>query len=859
MHSRSLSAVLLTVWTVVLPVVAGGQSGAGGPSPSETTVKRAIGPRYSGSFVRKFFLGREYRDLWATPITVPVLNLQTFAGGLTPVSRGGGQQTTSIRFHGADGRDFYFRSIDKDPSPNLPPELRKTIAAAVVQDQTSSAYPTAPLIVSALLDGAGVLHGAPLLFILPDDERLGEFRKDYAGLIGFLEPRVAAPAPGEPAWGDATEIIGGDELFERVTASPDDRVDARAFLRARLVDMLVGDWDRHRDQWGWVRYGDQTPHLWQPVPRDRDFAMVSYDGLFLYIGRNTLPQLITFRENYPGILGLTWNGRELDRHFLMDLTPGVWDSIAIDLKSKLTDEVIESAVHQLPAEHFVLIGEPTIKILKGRRDGLPQISRKFYRMLAHQAEVYGTDADELATLEARSDSLVELSIARKDSTGKVDQPYLRREFSTHVTHELRIFLHGGNDSTVVSGRLNGMTVRVVGDSGSDALIDSTGVHWARMYDADNGTEVSRGVKLDRRPYTPPPKRTPTEIPARDWGSRWTPTTSVILSNPDVGLFVGGGRTLTIYGFRKFPYASRHAFRAGIATGPWTYRADYTGEWRKENSSSYAQIYAKASGIETLRFSGFGNEITQPSPGARNYFRVTQKQYSLEPAYIFQLARHIQFSAGPLVRFVHTDANKGRFIATLEPYGVGDFGEVGARASFTVDSRNRPVAASHGAFLTVGGSAYPGAWDVKSAYGRLYAEASTYLSPRLPLNPTLALRVGGRKTLGPYPYFDAAAIGGSNNVRLGRENRFAGDASAYGNAELRLALAHQVLGASFDVGVFGLADVGRVYLEGESSDKWHPAAGGGVWVSILEPVNTLSISWARSEQRTAFYLMIGFGI
>jgi hemolysin activation/secretion protein len=113
--------------------------------------------------------------------------------------------------------------------------------------------------------------------------------------------------------------------------------------------------------------------------------------------------------------------------------------------------------------------------------------------------------------------------------------------------------------------------------------------------------------------------------------------------------------------------------------------------------------------------------------------------------------------------------------------------------------------------------------------------------------------------GPYPYFDAAAIGGTNTVRLGRENRYAGDASVYANAELRLALARQVLGSSFDVGVFGLADVGRVYLEGESSDKWHSAAGGGAWVSVLEPVNTLSIAWARSEQRTAFYLMIGFGI
>ena len=72
-------------------------------------------------------------------------------------------------------------------------------------------------------------------------------------------------------------------------------------------------------------------------------------------------------------------------------------------------------------------------MLKGRRDELPQIARKFYRMLARQAEVYGTDAGEVANLVARSDSLMELSIARKDSAGNLEAPYLRRQFSTQIS------------------------------------------------------------------------------------------------------------------------------------------------------------------------------------------------------------------------------------------------------------------------------------------------------------------------------------------------------------------------------------------------------------------------------------------
>jgi hypothetical protein len=852
------TVVLVFAALVSLPRAGIGQGDSETAAPPDS-VHQALGPRYAGSFFRSFFLGREYRDLWATPVSIPVLDLASFGGGLTPVSRGGGQQTTSLRLQSADGREFYFRSIDKDPSPNLPPELRGTIAAAVVQDQTSSAFPTAPLIVAALLDAAHVLHGEPYLFILPDDQRLGEFRRDFAGLVGMLEPRVAAPAPGDSVWGGASEIIGGDELFERVSRSPDDQVDIAALLRARLMDMLVGDWDRHRDQWSWVRFGDQTPRRWQPVPRDRDFAMVSYDGALLYVGRTTFPQLITFRSKYPSVLGLTWNGRELDRHFLMQLPPEEWQTITLELKDAITDEVIDSAVRRIPPEHFALNGERTIQILKARRDDLPGIARRFYEMLAGQAEIHATGADELATLVARDDSILDLSVSVRSATGELQPAYLHRTLTRHETREFRLFMGGGNDSVIISGPLHGMKVRVVGDSGVDALVDSAGVHWARMYDEDDGTSVSRGIHLDRRPHIPPPKRTPTEIPARDWGSRWTPSTTVVLGAPDVGFFLGGGRTLTVYGFRKYPYASRHAFHFGIATGPWTYRAEYHGEWRKESSRSYAQVFVRASGIEVLSFNGFGNELVIPPRGGQ-YYRVTQDQYEIRPSMVFALADHLSIDVGPLARLVRTDANRGRFIAALDPYGTGDFGSVGARAEFTFDTRDRPIAASHGALITVAGTVYPGWWDVRRAYTRLAAEASTYLTARkLPLHPTLALRAGGRKLFGPYPYFDAASIGGVGTVRLGRQNRFAGDAAVYGNSELRLTLARQVLGSSFDVGVFGLADVGRVFLEGEHSEKWHPAAGGGAWFSLLQPVNTVSIAWARSDQRTAFYLMLGFGI
>jgi hypothetical protein len=819
------------------------------------TVDTAIGSRYHGGWTRRFLLGSDYRELWNARIAIPVLDLAAFAGGLTPVSRNGGEQWSALRFHAADGREFVFRAVERDPGENLPAALQ-ALPHPVIQDQTSSLHPGASLVVTTLQEAAGVLHPATRLVLLPDDSLLGEFRRDYAGAVGTLEQRVAPPLPGEKAWGNASEIIDSDELFYRVERSPDDRVDVRALLRARLIDVLVGDWGRDRDQWTWVRFGDEHPRRWVPVARNPDYAMVSYDGLLMALGRTNFPQLVPFRGKYSGVLGLTWGGRELDRRWLMELGPQAWDSVTRDLRGRLTDSVLASAVVEMPAPWYQRNGRTTLDRLRERRKGLLDMSHKFYRMLAAEAELRATDQDDVATVVAEEDSGFTVSLRAVGTADSVPDPYLVRRFLRRQTRELRLFLGSGNDSAVVKGELKGLTLRIIGDSGTDVLADSTGR--ARLYDSDPGTVVVRHGKLDTRSYLAPVRATPSEIPARDWGHRWTPSTSVVTSSPDVGFFLGVGRSLTVYRFRTFPYASRHVFQAGVATGPWTPRLDYLGEWRKENSRTYLQLHARGSGIETISFLGFGNENPAP-PGGKNYFRVTQQQYLLEPSLIVPFNKQLQLSAGPVARYVVTGANRGRFISKAHPYGDGNFGQVGIRGQLDWDTRDHPVAATRGFYLTGGGSAYPGWWGVKQGYAILFAEGSLYLSPPVPLAPTVALRLGARKNFGPYPYFDAATIGGIETVRLGRHNRFAGDASTYADTELRLALLRGIFGTGADLGVFGLADVGRVFFAGESSTKWHAAAGGGAWVSVFQPANTVSLSWARSEHRTAFYLMMGFGI
>lgn len=814
---------------------------------ADSTELQAAGPEYEAGGLYRFLFGAGYRELWTRPIQVPVLDLATYAGGLTPISRTGGQQTRSLRLRSADGRLFFFRSVDKDPSSVLPPDLQGTIAASVVQDQTKSALPTAPLVVAKLLTAAGIPHADPTIVVLPDDPVLGEFRPVFAGLMGTLEAGVGG------SWGGATAIISSDSLITLISQSSDDRVDAAAFLKARLFDVMIGDWDRHRDQWRWARFADSLPRRWQPVPLDRDQAFAKYDGLLLSFARQAAPQLTNYGPGYPGMVGATWNGRDLDRRFLVGLERSAWDSVARALRGALTDSIIRDAVRALPPQHYTIIGVTLIDWIRLRRDQLQDAARSYYSLLAGQVDVHATAGADRASITRSEKGEVDLKLTASGDT----TPYVSRRFKPSETRDLRLFLGDGADTAVVRGEGHRITVRVLGEEGSDGLIDSTRAGDNRFYDDPSGPPTTSGFaeKVDRKPYSPPRTPDPKAPPPRDWGNRWQANIWAS-GGPDIGLFLGASQTFSTYGFRKMPFASRHRVRVGFATGPQAFRGEYHGEWQMENSGTRVELLLRGSGIDVIRFHGFGNEVE--APGSDQFYRVTQQQYSASPGMSFQLGPKLGFSLGPEVKYVHTDIRRNRFLATLDPYGDGGFGEFGARADLVFDARNRRTGATHGGMIAIGGTIRPPWWDVKEAFGDVHGEATVFLSPRAPLDPTLSFRLGGRKIWGAYPYFESAFIGDRGTVRLGRENRYAGDASAYGSSELRLELFHATLVVPTEVGVFGLADVGRVFLAGETSDKWHSAVGGGLWLGFLSRAGTLSAAVASSEERTRLYVQAGFG-
>jgi hypothetical protein len=829
-------------------LLAGARLHAGEPEPASSsarTLQVIAGPEYQAGGFHRFIFGSGYRTLWTTPIEVEVLDLESFSGGLTAEKKGGGRQTQSLTFEGADGREWKFRSIDKDPTAVLPKALQNSFVDQIAQDQISASLPANATVVDALTDALGILHVNRRLFVLPDSPRLGEFREEFAGMLGTLEEKPSVEPPVTPGFAGYRGLVDMEELEKQLDAGARERVDSRAFLKARLFDMLIGDYDRHKDQWDWAREEDSG--RWIPVPKDRDLAFVKFDGLLLDLIRPSQPRLVDFEDSYPSILGLTWQARFLDRRHLADLDWPAWAAVAEEMWAQLTDPVIDAAAARLLPPYYRLHGPTLAAQLKARRQGLPVAARRFYTLLAREAEVHGTDeADSLQILRQR-DGAVEVVVAGSSGV------YFRRRFDPLETDEVRVFLKGGDDRGISEGQGSpGVKVRLVGGEGNDLLDDSAG-GYTRFYDSRGQNRVvkGRGTKEDSRPHMTPLDAAGN--PVRDWGGA-TGMRPWIRAGGEYGLILGAVLERTGYGFRKHPYAHRHTLHLGYSTGLETGGARYNYESLRTDNRARVQVEAKVSALDVIHYYGFGNETGDPQPD--DFYDVRQTQFAFAPSYRLDLAS-IDVSIGPVLKYANTGQSSATLLGQEQPYGADRFGQAGAWARLVLDRRDRESAPSRGAFFCAEGSFYPKLWSVSDAFGEVHGHVTTYATAPLPLEPSLALRAGGHKVWGRYPFQEAATIGGGETVRGLRRQRYAGDASVYGNAELRLLLARREGAGAGRFGIFGLADAGRVFLRGESSDRWHTAVGGGLWLSVAKAENVVSLAVARSEGRVQVYLRGGF--
>lgn len=820
--------------------------------PGDTVLVRPA-RQYEAGALHRWLMGDGYRDLWSVEIPVEVLDLRTYAGGLEPIRLGGGQQTQSIRFQGSDGLVYTFRSVDKNARRGLDPVLRNSLAADVMQDQISSLMPLSAMVVSEILDAAGLFHPQPRLVVMPDDPRLGEYMVNFAGVLGWIELRPDEGEDDTPGFAGSERVVGSDRLYERLEEESDNLVDQRAFLKARYIDFLVGDWDRHPDQWRWAGFPDtigaRDVTLFQPVPRDRDWALARLDGLIQTVASVPYPQYVGFSADFPDPLAASWNGRGLDRRLMSELDSADFAEVARELTSALTHEVIERAVRQLPDAYYALEGATIERALKARRDQLVDFAERYYDLLARWVDVAATDEDEYITIDRADDGSMTLTIFDLRNGEPRPEPYYQRTFRPSHTEEVRLYAQGGDDRIEVLGSESSdpIRLRVVSGGGDDIVDDQTSGQSLAVHDhrGDNEFRLGRAALLDERAWEPAddPAADLHGARSRDWGSMWSPS-PVIGANPDEGLIIGTRMSRIGYDFRHFPWQNQLDVAVSVGTATWRPNASLTWEAHTPARRFRAQYELTWRGARADRFYGFGNDTR--APGDDDLYRARRSELGITARLLASpiAGASVGFEAG--YRRFDAQENRGTIIAAVDPYGYGEFDQFEVTAFGSLDRRDDPWHPRSGFRADLTASFSPSQLDVVESYGFVDADLAAYFgSTRLPLEPTLALRALGRRTFGTAPYFAGASLGGGNTLRGYRNQRYLGDASLAGSAEVRASVSDFFLLFPGELGVLGLADAGRVWVDGTSEGEWHATGGFGLWATLVDQY-ALSLTMAKGE-------------
>lgn len=842
---------------VMSPYLGTAQNTAG--EKNKNTTKVAANTQYdkAGKF-KRIMLGDHYRKEWATPVEVQVLDMENEAGGLTPVKLGGGMQTTSLRLKGGNGKEYVLRSVNKDPSKAIAEELRGTFAEDLVQDQISSANPFAPMVVSALATAAGIFNNRPQLVYVPASPRLGTYAEKFAGTLCLFEERPNADEANGQVYSGASKVINSQKLFAKVYNSSNEQVDEKAFVKARLFDMLMGDWDRHEDQWQWAAFttGDKT--LYKPIPRDRDQAFPRMDGAIPSLSSRkwALRKIQHFDYTIRDINGLNFNGSFLDRSFTTRLVLADWLDAAKSLQQLLTDNVIDSSCTFFPAEIYALDGKEIAAKLKQRRNDLEKYAEAYYYFLSEEVNVVGTNGTDVFEVVRVSDNETKVTVYEQSKTKIIYQ----RTFLRSETKEIRLYGLDGNDVYDIDGTTGkSIVIRAIGGKGEDKYTDESNVAGAgkhtKIYDDANnvityGDETKRHLSNDslKNNYN-----------RRAFRYDWLAPLPQFGYNPDDGIYLGFGFVFKKQQFGKAPFGSIHALGGSYAFETGAYNFWYKGTFREFVGKWDLGVKAIVNAPNyTRNYYGLGNE-TQKADTSSNYYRMRFDQLLGGISLRHQLGKKGFIETGVEFESVRVEESEGRFVCNpSSKLDSSDFERknyVNVKLNYQFSTVDNEFYPAKGIKFIPGISFSQNTADKEKNFVRLSFENYFYISFG---KFTLAASSGIATNLGnDYEFFQANSLGGTSNLRGYRRDRYAGKTSLYSSTELRYKAG--MVNGYFMKGYWGLlafADNGRVWMPDEESSTWHSGYGGGIWFLPFNKI-AFTATYGASKEDNILNIKAGF--
>lgn len=826
------------------------------------------------TLVHNWFLGSHYKDLYSRPIVAKTATLDTLYGGLKPAQAGGGHQSKSLRLKDSDDKEYVMRALKKSAARFLQAvafkdqyvenQFENTYAENFLLDFYTTSHPYTPFVVGNLADKIGVSHTNPELFYIPKQDALDEFNKDFGDELYMVEERPTDSQKDLASFGKPEAIIGTDDLLKNLQKDEKYSVDEKSYIKARLFDMLIGDWDRHFDQWRWGEYKEGEKVIYKPIPRDRDQAFSKYDGAILAIVMN-IPDLRHMQTFKDKISNVKWFNREpypLDIAFIKNSSKNDWKEQAKYIQDNLSDEDIVSAFKNLPVEMQDETIETIKAKLKVRKSDLQQYASEYYKVLQKTILIVGTNKKDKFVIDKIKKNTIEIKQYRIKNDG--EELVLTKEIKASQTCEVWIYGLDDDDVFEVTGKAKSHTkVRLIGGENNDSYNVQNGKKIIvydfkskkNEYKTDNQTKkvITDDYETNMYDYKKPKFNAWTGLPSIGY-------------NPDDGVKFGAVVNYTKNGFKQNPYTQKHTFKANYYFATDGIEASYDVKFPQAVGNWNIEIETRATSANfAINYFGFGNEtINNDDDEGMDYNRVKIQQYRLAPMLkkVGSFGSEVSFQL--TMETIEVEGTQNRFInlpaaAPARVFEHQQFAGVTAKYSYeNSDNKSNP---------TLGmGFMISGSWktNVKDE-NRNFPTLESKLNFNHKIDPkgrlVLATLLKGKMLLNNnFEFYQGATLGGDYDLRGFRNERFLGKSSFFQSSDLRVNIG-TIKGSLVPMtyGLLGGFDYGRVWIDGEDSDKWHHSYGGGLWLNGLNVV-TARLTFFKSEidgARIAFGLGFGF--
>lgn len=814
----------------------------------------ASGHYHKSSFYRKMW-GEHYRAEWHTPVLFQKALLDTLAGGLLPYQVGGGRQTRSVRLKDGNNREYVLRSIDKTFSGALPDIAKGSFLEDIANDQVTFAHPYAPLVVAPLAEAAGLYHTNPVVRYIPRQEELQPYNDSAGDILYLFEQRPDGNWATAKNFANSEKIISTEKMLENILEDNDHLVEQATFLRARLFDMVIGDWGRHEDQWRWAakKTGKQT--IYYAIPRDRDNAFTRMDGFLLkkVLSAAGGDHMQSFGPVINDVPAFNFTARHMDRHLLSAQGLAEWKAIAVDIQNRLTDATIENAVKQIPPEVYPISGPSITASLKNRRNLLVHYAEKYYRFLAGQTEVTGSEKNELFEVEL-SDTGVVLAIFKTGKDGTVkDSAFFSRVFRQNETSEIRLYGIDGNDRFVVKGEQSpNIKVKLIGSkSNNDYQVDKEVSRSVYIYDDKQAaTANAKGARLRLSDDSSTTAYQYDYFRYNKAGFRPV----LFYSNFD-RFYAGLSYNITRHKWRSEPFAAKHHIGVKYSFGQKAMSSDYFSIFPNTFGRWDLNLLADFDLVRWRNFYGLGNENTISTN--RDFNRVRSKEFMGKAGVSRSWdKKRSRFYVNAMFQHYDVIKDTGRIVAKIpglqseQLYNAKQF--AGAEMGYVFMGVNNTVLATKGLAFFAGVDGLQNLEESSRQLMRYQARVEWFR----PVGPAFGLRISGAAaTLSGNPeFYQYNSIGGTNSMRGFQRDRFYGNTTFASQNEVRYLRNVRTRIFNGKAGVFGFYDLGRVWLNGQKNNQWHSGYGAGV---IIVPFNKIafSASYGKSKDDSNFHFDI----